>query len=233
MAYVPVKVRLQRQLLDMLTILKEQDGEPMQFNVLAAKVGFSIIQTAELMDLWQSSEKIGFDMATKSIWYKHDLRIRGKEDIVRHLQSTIHVGATDVKELKETYPPAVEAILELEKAGEVLVIRGKDGNPRLVYYNSLNLKKPEDGDETPRYPSSAEFQPYWKKVVVPQDSDILVELGAAGLTTAETGPKITATARPQAKKKAGRRIKITNTHLDPDIDLTKDWAGGGGGLMKK
>ncbi|KAJ1549995.1 hypothetical protein HK405_001693, partial [Cladochytrium tenue] len=163
MAYVSVKTRQLQLLHSILTVLKEQDGEPMQMAALSAKVGFNIIQTAELMDLWKANEKIGFDMGSKTIWYKHDFVIRGKNDILRHLMATVRTGTTEVKELKETFPAAVDAIEELERAGLVLVVRGKDGQP------------PE---APPRYPSSTEFQSYWHNITMPEESDLLKELSS-------------------------------------------------------
>lgn len=43
----------------------------------------------------------------------------------------------DYKDLKDSYAKLSEAVEDLANEGQILVIRNKDGNPRVLFYNNV------------------------------------------------------------------------------------------------
>ncbi|KAJ3070882.1 hypothetical protein HDU98_006115, partial [Podochytrium sp. JEL0797] len=135
--------------------------------------------------------------------------VRSKQQLLDLLQTNYLVGGLDVKILKEGYSAIGDAIKALEEEGSILVIRSKDGNPRVLYYNNLQSETPT------KYPASTEFRSYWEKVTVPDDEEIAKELAKAGLSVTDMSSlKPVATKMKQKGKSRGRKAKITNTHLE-------------------
>ncbi|KAJ3118976.1 hypothetical protein HDU96_005213 [Phlyctochytrium bullatum] len=195
----------QRRLFDIIKALKDLNGEVSTFADLNRKLGFKLSETR----VWRTCELIGYDVARKEIWYK------GAE-------KSAASGGVDVRELKEACPDIYTMVDELEKAGEVFLLRNKDNTPRLAYFNCLNE---HTGDGPAKFPAS-EFEKYWHDVQMPTDEDaLLLELKKAGLTTVE-GSSLNKPKKNVVKAKArrGRRMKVTNTHLE-GVDLTKGYTG--------
>ncbi|KAJ3209008.1 hypothetical protein HDU67_006423 [Dinochytrium kinnereticum] len=207
----------QKRLFDILKALKELNGDTISFQALQKKLTFRLAETS----VWRTCEKIGYDLAAKTIWYKHEFSIKTKEGLLDLLRSNMKSGGTDIRELKESCPDIYTMVDELEKSGEILLMRNKDDTPRLAYYNCLNERV---GDGPAQYPAS-EFAKYWHEVELPTDEEALLkELNKAGLRTLD-GSTLMKSKKVIAKAKArrGRRIKITNTHLE-GVDLTKEWS---------
>lgn len=81
----------------------------------------------------------------------------------------------------------------------------------------------------PRYP---EFNDLWHALEVPNDVDLLKQLASEGLqaTAAETVVPKPPTNKRKGKKSAPRQrqVRITNTHLKGQIDLSRDYVAPGG-----
>ncbi|KAJ3333926.1 hypothetical protein HDU76_000961 [Blyttiomyces sp. JEL0837] len=213
-------VKLQKQLVDLLTTLREQDGKVLPIDTISAKVGFNLNESAELREMWTTCDRIGFDLDAKTIWFKHDITVRSKQDVLDMVRANVGKGCVDVRSLKETFPEVIAAVKELEEEGLVLLIRNKDETPKLVYYNSMPFLR--DKKTRPYYPSSTEFHPYWHKVTVPSEEDLKKELDKVGLKTTDSSiTKIVPKNIAKKAKRQGRKIKLTNTHLE-GVDLTKD-----------
>ncbi|KAJ3194686.1 hypothetical protein HK101_002160 [Irineochytrium annulatum] len=208
-------------LLALNNILKELKShtDAIEMKVLQQKLGIKLKDT----NVWRTCDKIGFDLKAKTIWYKHEYAIRSKEDLVETLKAGRDVGGKDPKELKESYPDVFAAIEELEKEGSILVVKDKNDAPKLVYYNCLVERGPNDAP--PTYPSS-EFVKHWNDVKVPPEEELLKELDKAGLKRADgssTNVKLKVTAKTKSKR--GRKGKTTNTHLGIDLSKeAKEWS---------
>lgn len=78
---------------------------------------------------------------------------------------------------------------------------------------------------------SAEFLDLWHSLQVPNDVDLLKQLANEGLqaTAAESlapkGPAMKKKGKKSAPKQ--RQIRLTNTHLKGQIDLSKDYVAPG------
>jgi len=128
-----------------------------------------------------------------------------------------------VRSLKESWKEAPQAIEELEKEGEVLVTRTvKDGQLRMVFWNEI---KPTE--ESGGLPVEKEFHDLWHGLTVPNDVDLLRQLADEGLkeTKAEAPVQKAPTKGKKSKRSAPRQrqVKITNTHLKGQIDMSRDY----------
>lgn len=134
-----------------------------------------------------------------------------------------------VAELRESYPPAREAIEELVNEQpvenrQVLVLRGKrDGSIKHVFWNPIQgeIVKPIDD----------EFKQLWHGLQVPNVVDLAADLENEGLSatrTVETVPRTQAPSGAAQRGKKGKRgnaprkFKLQNTHLK-GVDLSKDF----------
>lgn len=68
----------------------------------------------------------------------------------------------DYKDLKDSYLKLGEAVEELANEGQILVIRNKDGNPRVLFYNEMDYNTPID----------PEFQKMWAEITIPDETDL-------------------------------------------------------------
>lgn len=53
-------------------------------------------------------------------------------------------GGMDYKDLKDSYSKLGSAVEELASEGQILVVRNKDGNPRVLFYNEAEYNTPID-----------------------------------------------------------------------------------------
>ncbi|KAG8934299.1 hypothetical protein FRC02_010253 [Tulasnella sp. 418] len=157
---------------------------------------------------------------TNTYTYKHEYQVRSPDELLKEIKMRGKEGSgISIKQLKETFPTAVQVIEEFEKEGKVLVMRtSKEAQPRLVFWNDVpenqGGKKVED-----------EFLSLWADLHNPVEADLLRSLERDGLqaTASESLP-----IKPLPTKKKGKKprtstrpAKITNTHLA--IDLSKDF----------
>jgi len=168
--------------------------------------------------------------------HQAEVLVDSKEAIIAEVQRHAKKGTgVSVKVLKESWKGSLDAILELEEQGKILVIRaGKDNNPKFVFWNTITpeqaAEQQVDQGEISRagkslsHPVALEFKDMWEKQVVPEDADVLRALDSEGLA-----PTISTTiaSRPQPKKKPrkvtkSRPTRITNTHIQ-GVDLSMDY----------
>src|SRR5690606_13225354 len=130
------------------------------------------------------------------------------------LEKRRHEGGMEYKELKDSYSKISEAVNELASEGRILVVRNKDGYPRILYWNDQRYNTAMD----------PEFREIWHRLRIPDEVDLPKELEKAGLTHMQVfdkkGPGVEAPKRKQVKR--NRKMKITNTHMK-GLDLTKDF----------
>ncbi len=122
----------------------------------------------------------------------------------------------EVKELKDSYPPIVSVVSDLQRERRTLVIPGKEGVPRYIY--------PDD----PSFyvPMSQEFKSLWGSVTLPPDRETLLrELSKAGLKSMavskeETEATKNSSGKQGKRRRVNKRLKVTNVHLG--LDLRRD-----------
>ncbi|KIY70056.1 transcription initiation factor IIE subunit beta [Cylindrobasidium torrendii FP15055 ss-10] len=200
---------------------------PMRLQDLAIMTNTPLDTDEALLEKFKAHDKVAYDEKTGLYSYKHEFNFRNKASLLTEIQRrTRKGGGIAVRDLKDVWKEAPAAVEELEKEGEVLVTRtAKDGQLKMVFWNEV---KP--GEETGGQNVEKEFMDLWHALKVPDDVDLLRQLGADGLqVTASANPVPNKGAQPKKKGKKGgaprqRQIKLTNTHLKGEIDLTKDFA---------
>ncbi|RXW18201.1 hypothetical protein EST38_g7660 [Candolleomyces aberdarensis] len=182
-----------------------------------------------LREKFKAHDKIQYDPKTNLYSYKHDFTFRNKAALLTEIQrQTKKGGGLSVRALKESWKEAPQAIEELEKEGEVLVTRTqKDGQLRMVFWNEI---KPTD--EAGGKKVEQEFLDLWHGLKVPNEVDLQRELASEGLqVTASEAATPKAPTTGKKKKKGGaprqRQVRITNTHLRGEIDLSRDYVAPG------
>lgn len=200
------------QLYTVIQFLKDSDN-PQSVVSIASRTKVDITKNQALWDKLINNDKIEYDAANKTFAYKPTYQIRSKEDLLTLLISKKNEGGMDYKDLKDSYSKLSSAVEELASEGQILVVRNKDGNPRVLFHNNAQFNTTID----------PEFKKMWAEIHIPDETDLPKALEQAGLKTMEVfEKKITSESKPKRSKTRNKRIKITNTHLS-HIDLSKDY----------
>lgn len=231
------------QLLYAVNHLKSVNG-PMRLQDIAIVTNTPLDVDQVLLEKFKSHERVEFDPKTNLYSFRHDFNFRNKAALLTEIQrATRRGGGLSVRSLKESWKEAPAAIEELESEGEVFVTRTlKDGQMRMVFWNEVKAEKAPSGEDVPVQPEGTdgngtglavekEFYDLWHSLKVPNEVDLLKQLHNEGLqATAAEAP----VARGPMGKKKGRKsgprqrpVRLTNTHLKGQIDLSRDYVAAG------
>ncbi|KAI9482901.1 MAG: hypothetical protein EXX96DRAFT_556045 [Benjaminiella poitrasii] len=200
------------QLYTVIQFLKDSD-DPQSVISIASRTKVDISKNQLLWDKLVNNDKIEFDAVNQTFAYKPTYQIKSKEDLLELLIQKKSDGGMDYKDLKDSYSKLSSAVEELAAEGQILVVRNKDGNPRVLFHNEAQYNTPIDPD----------FKKMWSEIPIPDETDLPKALETAGLKTMEVfEKKVTSETKPKRSKTRNKRIKITNTHLS-HIDLSKDY----------
>ncbi|KAF9210781.1 hypothetical protein CPC16_007961 [Podila verticillata] len=195
-----------------ISYLKSVD-EPQTADDIKRKGGVDLAAHAGLFTLLKENEKIDFDQINGTYLYKPTYHIKSKEDLFHMLEKRKNEGGMDFKELKDSYSKLTEAVNELAAEGRILVVRNKDGAPRVLFWNDQRYNTAMD----------PMFREIWHSLRIPDEIDLPKELEKAGLTHMQVFDKKGPGEMPKRKAaRKNRKMKITNTHMT-DLDLTKDF----------
>lgn len=181
-----------------------------------------------LLEKFKSHDRVVHDPKTDLYSYRFDFNVRNKISLLTEIQrQTRKGGGLSVRTLKESWKEAPQAIEELEKEGEVYVTRTlKDGQLRMVFWNEIKPDEEAGGTQVEK-----EFLDLWHSLQVPNDVDLLKQLANEGLqaTAGETLVPKGLAGKKKGKKTAPRQrqIRLTNTHLKGQIDLSRDYVAPG------
>jgi transcription initiation factor TFIIE subunit beta len=173
--------------------------------------------TPQLVALFRSphpTNRVEFDRQKDLYRYKPKYDIRNAAQLKGWLQNQKSAAGLSVKELKDGWPNAQEAINKMEQDKEILVVRArKDNQAKTVWINDKSLVHPMD----------EEFRHAWHGIQLPPNPDDLRgKLLAAGLKPSSAPRKAVATGPKEKKRKAPRRGgKQTNTHM---ANILKDFS---------
>ncbi|KAF9432759.1 hypothetical protein BGZ76_010365 [Entomortierella beljakovae] len=199
-------------LLNAINYLKTLD-EPQSIEDLKRKGGIDLDAKPDLFQLLKANEKVLYDQANGTFVYKPTYHIKSKEDLFMILEKRKNEGGMDYKELKDSYSKLAQSVEELANEGRILVIRNKDGNPRVLFWNDQRYNTGMD----------KEFREIWHSLRITDDLDLSKELEKAGLTHMQVYDKKGPGDIPKRKPvRRNRKVKITNTHMK-GLDLTKDY----------
>ncbi|OCH91340.1 transcription initiation factor IIE subunit beta [Obba rivulosa] len=204
-------------------------GNPVRLQDLAIITNTPLDTDKVLLEKFRSHDRVVHDPKTDLYSYRHDYNVRNKAALLTEIQrQTRKGGGLSIRTLKESWKEAPQAVEELEKEGEVYVTRTlKDGQMRMVFWNEI---KPED--DSGGMQVEKEFLDLWHSLEVPNDVDLRKQLASEGLqvTAAEAlTPSQKGGAKKKGKKSAPRQrqVRITNTHLKGQIDLSRDYVAPG------
>lgn len=171
----------------------------------------------QLVQLFRSpnpTNRIEYNPRDGKYRYKPKYDIRDAAQLKGYLQSQKSAAGLSVKELKDGWPEAAEAINQLEKKKEILVGRHrKDNQAKTVWLNDPSLMQKMD----------PEFENEWHKIHLPANPDELRnKLLQAGLKPSSAPREVVASKPKEKKRKAPRRGgKQTNTHM---ASILKDFS---------
>ncbi|EKM52716.1 uncharacterized protein PHACADRAFT_176739 [Phanerochaete carnosa HHB-10118-sp] len=199
-------------------------GNPMRLQDLAIITELPLDTDKVLFEKFKSHDRVVHDPKTDLFSYRHDFNVRNKASLLTEIQrQTRKGGGLSIRTLKESWKEAPQAIEELEKEGEVYVTRTlKDGQLRMVFWNEIKPDEEDGGGQVEK-----EFLDLWHSLQVPNDVDLLKQLvneglqATAGETVVPKGPMTKRKGKKTATRQ--RQIRLTNTHLKGQIDLSKDY----------
>ncbi len=151
-------------------------------------------------------EKVIYDRKNGTFSFRPIHNIRSAEQLLRFLQSQPTAQGLKVRELRDGWQAAEDAIDELEAEGKLLVTRNKkDNHPTMVWPNDPSLAFNIDD----------EFQQIWHKIKLPEAGALADELEKEGLTPANKsrGIKVKPKQVEKKTKKPRKGGKTTNTHM--------------------
>ncbi|KAF9907660.1 hypothetical protein EC991_010692 [Linnemannia zychae] len=199
-------------LLNAINYLKSTD-DPQTVEDLRRKGGVDLDAKPELYNLLKMNDKVAYDTRDHTFAYKPTYHIKNKEDLLALLEKRKNEGGMDYKELKDSYSKLLEAVNELASEGRILVVKNKDGAPRVLFWNDQRYNTAMD----------QEFRDIWHRLRIPDEIDLPKELEKAGLTHMQVFDKKGPGDVPKRKPvRRNRKMKITNTHMK-GLDLTKDF----------
>ncbi|ETW79898.1 hypothetical protein HETIRDRAFT_386443 [Heterobasidion irregulare TC 32-1] len=216
------------QLLYAVNHLKSVNG-PMRLQDIAIVTNTPLDVDQVLLEKFKSHERVEFDPKTNLYSFRHDFNFRNKAALLTEIQrATRRGGGLSVRSLKESWKEAPSAIEELENEGEVFVTRTlKDGQMRMVFWNELS----NAAMTVPELNPSKEFYDLWHSLKVPNEVDLLKQLQNEGLqATAAEAPVAKGPMGKKKGRKSGPRqrpVRLTNTHLKGQIDLSRDYVAAG------
>ncbi|CAO3595103.1 unnamed protein product [Absidia cylindrospora] len=200
------------QLYTVIQFLKDSD-RPQSVVSITSRTKVNITKNQALWDRLASNNKINFDPVNQTFCYKPTFQIKSQDDLLTLLVSMKDAGGMDYKDLKDSYSKLGDVVEDLAGEGQILVVRNKDGNPRVLFYNDSEQNTHMD----------KEFKTMWSDIKIPDETDLPKELENAGLKTMDVfEKKVVAEPKVKRAKTRNKKIKITNTHLS-HIDLSKDY----------
>ena len=176
----------------------------------------SIQMTPALLDILKRNERITYNAANNTFAFRPKHNIRSATALVGYLQQLPTAQGLLVKELKDGWAGALEAVDQLEADGEILVTRTKkDNQARMVWGNDKTLDVDVDD----------EFKAIWHRILIPPNEELPGQLEALGLKpTSEDPSKLKKEVKKDSKRKRAnnRRAKVSNTHMSGILKDSKD-----------
>lgn len=141
-----------------------------------------------------------------SFKYRPHHPVTNAEELKLYLARQQTAQGISIRELKDGWPDCATTVDELEKEGQILVIRGKkDGAPKMVWFDSPNYHIKVD----------EEFANFWSKTKLPaSETEMRNELERAGLTSTSQVKEVKKMEIKKDRKRPNRRGgKTTNQHM--------------------
>ena len=157
----------------------------------------------------RNHEKVDYDATGSSeatFSFRPIHNIRSSDQLLAYLQAQRTAQGLNVRELRDGWPGAEDAIRKLETSGKLLVTRNKkDDHAKMVWPNDPSLAVHIDD----------EFKGMWHKIRLPEAGVLADELEREGLTPTNKSRGLKAKPKTQEKKtkKPRKSGKTTNVHM--------------------
>jgi transcription initiation factor TFIIE subunit beta len=149
-----------------------------------------------------------------SFHYKPKIAVSNPEELKRYLQTRPSLVGVRFDEIRDGWPNCSPAIDEMEKKGEVLIIRDRKGGPKLAW----------DDEPSLRAAVADSLIHSWNNIKLPANADDLrSKLESAGLKPTSAPKEVVKkpTAKDNRKKGPRRGTRMTNVHMQ---HLLKDYS---------
>ncbi|KAL2912367.1 transcription factor TFIIE beta subunit, TFIIEB, Tfa2 [Polyrhizophydium stewartii] len=200
-----------QKLFDLIQLLRAEE-RPLTNNDIIRKLAMDVSQDEQLLAAIIENQRIHYDPRAGTLEFKPQYRIKCKEDLLALLKASRGISVMEVKELRESCNSLQTYIDQLLVDREILVVPGKDGLPRVLYYNDVQMN----------VKVSQEFQDMWNTLPPPPEMDLPKELEKAGLKSMEVIEMKKEQTKAKAKARRKARFRLTNTHLE-GVDLTQEY----------
>ncbi|KAI5818823.1 hypothetical protein BZA77DRAFT_306493 [Pyronema omphalodes] len=195
--------------------LKEKE-RPLRPHEVASYLSIHVSSEVFTVLKENKNPRIYYDAVNDTLEFRPLHNIRSPTDLLAFLQRQTTAQGLPVKELKEGWAGALDAIDTLEEAGDILVIRTKKENlPRMVWGNDKTLFCEVD----------EEFKNLWHGIKIPPAAEIVGELESMGLKPASVDPssvKVEQKKTQKRKRAVNRRGKVSNVHMNGILKDSKD-----------
>ncbi|KAI9678801.1 MAG: hypothetical protein M1817_005860 [Caeruleum heppii] len=166
----------------------------------------SILKRHERVEYTRDPTNATWDAGTYRFRPIHN--IRSATELLRYLQNQPTAQGLSVRELKDGWSGADDAIDSLVARDQILVTRNKkDGNPKMVWANDPTLSQRVD----------PEFQHMWHKIKLPGKAELPGELVRLGHKPTSADASARSNVVNKEKKPKQRKPKkngrTTNTHM--------------------
>ena len=184
-------------------------GTPQKFKDVASYLSLQNSNQSKqtVAIILKNHDKVIYDRAQGTYEYRPLHNIRSEQQLLGHLQAQPTAQGFPVKELKDGWAGAEDAINKLESRGKVVVIRNKkDNHAVMVWPDDPSLKLNID----------PEFQDIWHKTRIPDPEAVADALEKEGMIPANKTRHVKKAPKPQeTKRKAPRKGgKTTNKHME-------------------
>ena len=171
-----------------------------------------ILKRHDRVDFTRDPNSQAWDAGTYRFRPMHN--IRSATELLSFLQTQRTAQGLSVRELKEGWSGAEEAIDLLESRNQILVTRNKkDNHARMVWANDPSLSQSVE----------FEFQTLWHKIRLPSKDELPAELVKLGHKPTSSDPSLASIKQVKEKKakKPKRGGRTTNTHM---LGILRDYS---------
>lgn len=209
----PVGFRLSLKY-EIINMLKD-DRSAKTLQELSQKCGVDISNDNKLIEDLKINPKITYNEASNTFEFRPTFNVETVEQLYELTKERYYLNifkddpntpiGIDLKELEDAPVDVTPMIDELIAAKKILVIRGKDELPRVIFYNEYT--EPCEMDK--------EFREIWLQIKTPGETDLKNALVQDGLKVMDVFERKQIVTDKPAKKvrKPTANMKKTNTHM--------------------
>lgn len=182
-----------------ITLLK-QHTRPVAFGEIEKETGIGVKKTPGLLALLEKNKKLVIKDETLEYVPTHS--VATEKELLQLLESTQSEHGISLEEILDANSDIMPYVQRLVSRGDAIVLRDTDGSST-IFRNAHKIPQ-----------ASYAVQKLYEEIQVPDPRDLARELAEAGLASKAAEARTGKPAAAQRKKAYGRRIKVTNTHLN-------------------